>query len=278
MTNEQLINIGVVVLLAAGLWFWLSTSEGDVFVDPLNMKRDRVSLSVTEQINQGRTLAPQFEAELGGPLRGVPKDRVSQIGRLLLERLQNLEQQIQAQTGQDPKWTVHPFRFNVLSSEEINAFALPDGSIYITAGLLNQMESDDQVAGILGHELGHVVLRHTARAFESAAKGDILLWALGNLVSSELTNDIASGLNILFQLSFSRDQESKADAFGYVLTCASNFDPTGLKEVFELFQQLDPGTTPEFLRTHPIAGRRIDQLGNLTCEFPISSALRLAAN
>ncbi len=278
MTNEQWINIGLVVLLAAGLWVWLSISEGDVFVDPLNMKRDRVPLSVTEQINQGRTLAPEFEDALGGRMRGVPQDRVSQIGRLLLERLLSLEQQIESETGQSPNWTVHPFRFQVLNSEEINAFALPDGSIYITAGLLNQMNSDDQIAGILGHELGHVVLRHTARAFETAAKGDILLWALGNVFSSELTNDIASGLNILFQLSFSREQESKADAFGYVLTCASNFDPSGLKEVFELFQQLDPGTTPEFLRTHPIAGRRIDQLEGLTCQFPVSSVLRLAGN
>lgn len=276
MTNEQLINIGIVVLLAASLWLWLSISEGDVFIDPLNLQRDRVTLSIAEQIEQGRTLAPQFEAELGGVARGVPQQRVSAIGKVLLERLKTLEQQIRSQIGQNPKWTVHPFRFKVLKSGDINAFALPDGSIYITEGLLNELDTDDQIAGILGHELGHVVLRHTARAFESTAKGDILLWVLGSVLQDDLANDIAGGLNILFQLSFSRDQESNADAFGHVLTCLSNYDPKGLKAVFELFQQLDPGTTPEFLRTHPLSGRRIDQLEDLGCEFPVSASLRLA--
>lgn len=268
--NEQWLNVALVVLVAAGLWFLLSTSEADVFVNPMTLERDRVALSVQEQIEQGRSLAPQFEAELGGVAYGSDQAQLEQIGNKLVGALADQERSFSTQ--QAPRWTVHPFRFRLLNSDIVNAFALPDGSIYITRGLLQHLTGeDDAVAAVLAHEIGHVVLRHTARAFESQAKGNILLWVLGNLVGDDLTNDLAGAANVLFQLNFSRDQESQADAFGFVLSCAAGYDTEGFRRVFELFKRMDQDQTPEFLRTHPLAGRRIEQLQGLGCRFPVAA-------
>jgi len=266
--NDQLLNIALVVLVAAGLWFLLSTSEADVFVNPLTLEQDRVALSIQEQIEQGRSLAPQFEAKLGGVDVGSDQARlVVRVGHGLLDALARQERLLSA--PKPARWTVHPFRFQVLNSDIVNAFALPDGSVYITRGLLQRLTGEDDVVAVLAHEIGHVVLRHTARAFESEAKGNIVLWVLGNLVGDDLTNDLAGAANVLFQLNFSREHESQADAFGFVLSCAAGYDSDGFRRVFELFKNMDQDSTPEFLRTHPLAGRRIEQLQGLGCRFPI---------
>jgi predicted Zn-dependent protease len=228
-----------------------------------------VAWTLGDQVAQGRALAPQFEAELGGLHDGPPQRLVAAMGARLLEALRALESESAAVLGAAPRWTAHPFRFGVLNSEIVNAFALPDGSIYVTRGLLDVLPGEDQVAAVLAHEIGHVVLRHTARAFERQAKGDILLWVLGSVVRDDLAGDLAGAANVLFQLSFSRDQESEADAFGFVLACVGGFDPAGLSQVFEVFRRLDQDATPEFLRTHPLAERRGGQLQGLSCRFPV---------
>lgn len=269
--NEQTLNLLLVLAVAAGLWWWLSTSPADVFLDPLTLAPDRVALSLQEQVEQGRTLAPQFEAEMGGSVHGAMQRRVDSIGRALVATLRRLEA---AQTAPNPRWTIHPFRFQVLGAEAINAFALPDGSVYITRGLLDRLAADDAVAAVLAHEIGHVVLRHTARAFESAAKGNLLLWVFGNAVGNDLAGDLAGVANALFQLGFSREQESQADAFGHVLACASPYGAGGFASVFELFERLSDSGEIEILSTHPLAGRRLEPLQALACRFPLAHALQ----
>jgi len=270
MQNNPWLNLILVVALAAGLWAWLSLSRADVFVDPLTLTQGRVALTVEEQIAQGEEVAPYVEAELGGRAQGAQQARIERIGQLLLDSLRAMEAQVYAGTGASPRWTVYPFHFQLMNSETINAFALPNGSIYFTQGLLQRLTRDDQIAGVLAHEIGHIVQRHVARAFESQAKGSILLWVLESALGNTVTSDLADLANALIQLGYSREQESQADAFGYVLSCVGGFDPQGMQQVFELFQQLDQDQTPEFLRTHPLAGRRLGQLQGLSCRFPVA--------
>lgn len=270
MQDNPWLNLLVVVALVAALWAWLSLSQADVFLDPLTMTRERVALTVGEQIAQGQEAAPYVEAQLGGGAPGAGQARIERIGKRLLERLQAMEAQLQLRAGGPLRWTVYPFHFQLMNSETVNAFALPNGSIYFTQGLLAHLTRDDQVAGVLAHEIGHIVQRHVARAFESQAKGGLLLWVLESALGNAVTSDLADVANALIQLGYSREQESQADAFGYVLSCVAGFDPQGMQEVFELFQQLDQDRTPELLRTHPLAGRRLEQLQGVSCQFPVA--------
>lgn len=272
MQDNAWLNVALAVVLAAALWAWLSLSRADVFVDPLTLNEDRVALTVDEQIAQGAEASPYVEQALGGIVQGTGQSTVERIGGVLLQALQGMEEQVRATAGADPRWLVYPFRIRLTNSETVNAFALPDGSIFFTQGLFSQLTRQDQIAGVLAHEIGHVVLRHVARQFESQAKGNLLLWVLQTAMGATLTTDVAGAANALIQLGYSREQESQADAFGYVLACVSGFDPQGLKEVFELFARLDQDATPEILRTHPLADRRLDQLQGLPCRFPLARA------
>jgi len=269
MDNNQLWVIALVALLAAGLWVWVSTSQADVYLNPLTLERDRAALSVAEQIELGAEMAPEFERELGGPVRDARQDRVARVGAELLQALGELERGTRARAGGNPNWTGFAYDFQLLESPQINAFALPGGPIYITAGLLQHLGSDDQLAAVLAHEVGHVLLRHTAKAFEARFKGDLLLWVLGTAVGEDLGYDVASGVNLLLQLGYSREQETQSDAFGYVLSCVSSFDPGAMLEVFALFQQLGSDAGIELLSTHPTSGRRIEELGGIRCRFPV---------
>ncbi len=269
MDNNPLWVIVLVALLAAGLWIWVSTSEADVYLNPLQLERDRTALSVPEQIELGADMASEFERQLGGPVRDARQDRVARVGAALLQALGELERDTRARAGVNPHWTGFAYDFQVLASPQINAFALPGGPIYITAGLLQHLDSDDMLAAVLAHEIGHVLLRHTAKAFEAQFKGDLLLWVLGTAVGEDLSYDVASGVNLLLQLGYSRDQETQSDAFGYVLSCVSGYDPGAMLAVFELFQRLGSDAGIELLSTHPTSGRRIEELEGISCRFPV---------
>jgi len=226
------------------------------------------------QISLGEDLAEDFEQQL----RGLVSDpriqrRVNAIGFRLLQTLTQMEVERRSRTGKELNWAVFNFRFKVLNTDKINAFALPDGSIYITRGLLRYLGSDDQLATVLSHEMGHVVLRHAAKALAARLKGNVVVFAFQVLFGKELAQ-LVGGAAYLLELSYSREQEREADHVGYLLACFAGYDPQALIEVFELFKRLEgqagtePELEPEFLRTHPLPQTRIDYLKGLSCELP----------
>ena len=95
---------------------------------------------------------------------------------------------------------------------------------------------------------------------------------LGTAVGAELAVALAGVANALFQLGFSREQESQADAFGHVLACASPFGARGFETVFGVFESLSGDGEVELLSTHPLAGRRLAPLQALACRFPLAPA------
>lgn len=164
----------------------------------------------------------------------------------------------------------------MLNTAKVNAFALPNGSVYITLGLLRYLESDDQVATVLGHEMGHIVLRHAAKALAARLKGNVVVFGIQVLFGKELTQ-LVGGAAYLLELSYSREQEKEADHVGYLLACFAGYDPKALIEVFELLKRSEgqtgagTGTELEILRTHPLPQTRIDYLKGLSCELPVWS-------
>lgn len=149
-----------------------------------------------------------------------------------------------------------PFEFNfrVADTEEVNAFALPGGYVTVNWGLIDAAESGEEVAGVIGHEIQHALLRHgTRRILRQMGSSALLALFLGG---SDL-HSIAQTAGQLTGLSYDRDQESEADAEGVRLMVESGMDPRGLASFFARLSK-DQMQPPAILSTHPDPGDRAD--------------------
>ncbi|HKR63453.1 MAG TPA: M48 family metalloprotease [Thermoanaerobaculia bacterium] len=141
-----------------------------------------------------------------------------------------------------------PWHFTVLDTPIVNAMALPGGYIYITRGMLERINSEDELAGVLGHEIAHVTARHAAQQIsrQQLAQFGMMLGAVvaGPQVLQQYGDLAQLGLGLLFQ-RYSRGQESQADILGTGYTAAARFNPIGMERMLMTLQRLDK---------HPVAG------------------------
>lgn len=152
------------------------------------------------------------------------------------------------------------FSFDVVESKEINAFALPGGPVFFYTGILDRMKTEDEVAGVLGHEITHVTREHWAYSVRDQQKKQGLL-ALGAIFGAPST--ILQGaalLSSMTDLKFSRGHESQADDQGFTLMSKTGYNPSGMVEVFRMLASLGGRGGPEFLSTHPDPGNRVKKL------------------
>ena len=163
-----------------------------------------------------------------------------------------------------------PWTFTVLDSPVINAFAVPGGYIYVTRGILGYFNDEAQMAGVLGHELGHVTARHTAARYSKAKVATFGL-ALGSIFSEEFAQwaDLASlGTQLLF-LKFSRNNERQADTLGVEYSSAVGYDATHVSDFFHTLERLHPegGSLPAWQSTHPDPGDRVNATRSQALEY-----------
>jgi predicted Zn-dependent protease len=151
-----------------------------------------------------------------------------------------------------------PFRFRVIDQQSPNAFALPGGPIYVTQGLLRLVgNDDDQLAGVLGHEIAHITERHAMRQMERQNT----IGAIIGILTEGSTAQIASLVAGLESLSYSRDQERDADTLGARYARAAGYNPMGLVRFLDQLARLErSGSSVPFLRTHPGSAARADRL------------------
>jgi predicted Zn-dependent protease len=170
-----------------------------------------------------------------------------------------------------------PYRFYLVNSEQINAFALPGGPVFITRGLLLKLENESQLVGVLAHELGHINARHHARFLEKMTALNILLNIGAIIVADKPYGQALIQFGEiggqLLALKFSRDQEREADRLGIEFTVKSGYDPMGLIEVFEMFKRLEKTRPPEWLSTHPLPETRIVENTQFINSLSLSGAL-----
>jgi predicted Zn-dependent protease len=155
-----------------------------------------------------------------------------------------------------------PWTFGVLDDPAINAFAAPGGYVMVTRGILTHMNSEAELASVLGHEIGHVTARHTAQAITRQQLATVGLVGVA-IVKPELGGVLQAaqqGLGLLF-LKFGRDQESQSDALGFRYMMRTQYDP---READNLFQTLDRVSQasggdrlPSWASTHPAPGDRV---------------------
>ena len=168
------------------------------------------------------------------------------------------------------------YTFFLMGDRQINAFATLGGYVGTNAGLVLAAESEDEVAGVLAHEISHVTQRHVLRAVERAQKDrlPILLAMIGAVIAAQKSSEsadatqaaIASGFALAAQrqLDYSRGAESEADRIGIQTLAHAGYDPSGMGDFFERMERLNRGnsggyTTPDYLRSHPVTTTRISE-------------------
>jgi len=155
------------------------------------------------------------------------------------------------------------WHFFVVNSPEVNAFAVPGGYIYVNRGLIDRAKNLSQLAGVLGHEIGHVVKRHTIKQMQQqqgAQVGVTIGCVLLNVCGSEIAQ---AGINIAggaVFAKFSRDDETQADEVGIDNVVRAGISPKGIPEMFQILlneRQADPGAVELWFGTHPTEESRI---------------------
>src|SRR4051812_4581184 len=192
-----------------------------------------------EQEMQVMQTIPRIEKDFGGVWGDATVQRyVSEIGQGLSRNA----------GGEDAGW-----EFKVLNSQLINAFALPGGKIYVTRGLLGKLENEAQLAGILGHEIAHVVCGHTAGQLQrvQAAQDGALMNAIVGGFGSDQVNPFVAG-----QRRFSREQEKEADLYGLNYMARQGYDPRAVLRIMDIFQYACGDQRPEAVSSHPSSDNR----------------------
>lgn len=171
------------------------------------------------------------------------------------------------------------FNFFVVNDQSINAFAMPGAIIGVHTGLIVAAENEDEVASVLGHEIGHVVQHHLARMlaqqkrdsfFNLAGMGLALLAARANPELSQAAFTTSAAAGIQRQLDFTRDHEREADRVGLDILNKAGFDARAMPSFFEILQKgsrFSEGGAPSFLRTHPLTSERIADVKNRVDQF-----------
>ena len=163
-----------------------------------------------------------------------------------------------------------PFRFTVLNTPGVNAFAVPGGYVYVTRGLVALANSEAELAGVLAHEIGHVVARHTAQRYSRAAAAQLGTALLGAVTGSRQIGQLAQIGSELYLSSFSRDQEFEADLLGVRYLVNTGYEPAAQAHFLEsliLHKDLEAklageeGREPEasFFSTHPRTPERVQR-------------------
>ena len=234
----------------------------NVSENPITGEKQRVQLSPQQEIVIGRQSAPKMAAQHGNlyPDRAL-QDYIDAIGN----------QVVQSSAAKD---SPYPFEFHLLRDPQtVNAFALPGGQIFITAALLSRLNSEAQLAGVLGHEVGHVIGRHGAEHLAKQQLGSMLVNAVGIAASDDPSSGrqaaiLAQAVNQMVNLKYGREDELESDLLGLQFMTAAGYNPTGLIELLEILNSArgDAGGQPEFLSTHPNPDNRIEQLTTIVDE------------
>jgi len=257
--SMRLIIAVIMAIVGLGMYFFKSE------VNPVTGEKQYIAMSAEQEIALGLNAAPRMAAEMGGEVSSSDPQAqlVRSVGRKLWENT-------------DARKSPYKFDFHLLSDPQtINAFALPGGQIFITRGLLNKLENEAQLAGVLGHEIGHVINRHGAEHMAKGRLGQLLAGAAGVAASDERGGGrgsmvIAQAVNQMIQLKYGRNDEVESDTFGLRYMTQAGYDPTAMLGVMNVLNEASKGSRqPEFLASHPHPEARYEKIKSFLAEnFP----------
>jgi predicted Zn-dependent protease len=254
----------ILALLAAGL---LAAACGTPVVNPVSGKTERSVMDEATEVAEGKKAHEAVLQEFGGALAN-PKlaAYVDDIGQRLAKQSHRA----------NLHWT-----FTVLDSPDVNAFALPGGYVYITRGILAYMDSEADLAGVIGHEIGHVTARHGAQRAtrqQTAGAGVLAATVLGVLLetagvggAAQAANQVSSGIAAGHIASYSREQELQADQLGAEYLARVGYDPKNMVDVIGVLKDQERFAAD----TARAAGKKVPEGGHWLASHP-SNEQRLA--
>lgn len=254
MSRTRLL-IAVVMAIIAVISYYSNTQ-----VNPVTGEKQHIAITPDQEIALGLQSAPQMAGEFGGLYQDAKVQQyVKQVGRKLVAS---------TEAASSP----YQFDFHVLADPEIiNAFALPGGQIFITVGLLKRLHTEDQLAGVLGHEIGHVIGRHSAEQMAKQQLSDGLINAA--VIAAQDPNNpnssaaIAQYVANVVSMKFGREDELEADRFGLNFMPKAGYKPAAMIDVLEILQQAMQGERPpEMMSTHPYPENRIAQIQEILAQ------------
>jgi len=226
-------------------------------------------VSTQQEVQMGQEYSAQINAQL--PI--VQDAEINRYVNVLGDSIANLADA----RGLD-------YHFFVVNAAEVNAFAVPGGFVYVNRGLIDRTQNLSQLAGVLGHEIGHVVRRHSVKQMEKAQGaniGVVLGCTLINICNSQAA---AAAINIggsaLFA-KFSRDDEREADAEGVKNVVRAGISPKGIPEMFRILlaeQSSNPGAVAGWFATHPGEEERIQETEALIAQYDPAILRTLTTN
>ncbi len=196
---------------------------------------------------------------------------------LILGYLNKFGQEILKQAGPQP----YPFRFYLLNDPQLNAFSVPGGHVFVTTGIVGMMDSEGELAALLGHEITHIAHHHIAKQMEQQKKIGIATLAAALLgifagdprvTSAVLTGSMATGQTLA--LKYSREDEEDADNFGFKFMTKDGFDPKymiGLLDKLRRWGSFGSEGAPAYLMTHPLTGDRMSNVEGLIHKYDAQS-------
>jgi predicted Zn-dependent protease len=219
-------------------------------VNPATGQRQFSLISEGREISMGQDADPQIVASMG--LYDDPG-------------LQSYIQGFGSRMAANSERPHLPWTFRVVDDPIVNAFALPGGFIYITRGIMAHMTSESQLAGVVGHEIGHVTAKHSVEQMSRAQLAQVGL-VTGMVLAPSLQDYFgaaSAGMGLLF-LKFGRDDERQSDELGLRYLMRSGYDPRPMPGVFQTLDRVSEasgaGRIPEWLSTHPDPGNRAENL------------------
>ncbi len=234
--------IAALIALVAIITYYSSTS-----INPVTGEKQRVALTPEQEIALGYKSAPQMAAQMSGVSQN---EKARAVVRRVGEKLV-----AESFAARSP----YKFSFHVLADPRtVNAFALPGGPIFITEGLLRLLKSEAELAGVLGHEIGHVIARHSS---ERLAKQQLTQGLVGALVVGSgdyTTAQIGQMVGSMINMKYGREDELESDALGIRIMADSGYDPRTMIRVMEVLAKASGGGSrqPEFFSTHPAPENR----------------------
>jgi predicted Zn-dependent protease len=221
-----------------------------------------MKMTPEEETALGLQSVPEMAQQFGGEVRdALVRNKINQIGHRLLDA----KERIVSKRGKQEQEFDYEFQFHVLNDmKTINAFALPGGQIFITMALLSKLPNEDAVAGVLGHEIGHVVCRHS---MQQMAKDGLLSGIVnaGMVLTSDGTRNnaqVAQMVGTFLQTKNGREAESQSDRVGIQLMLEAGYKPEALLDVMKVLadSMKGGGRPPEILSTHPFPETRAKQI------------------
>jgi len=215
--------------------------------NPVTGERELIVISESQEIAMGVEAAPEFEKQFDG--------------RVPDETLQAYVQDIGQSLARVSDRNELEYDYLLVRSKVPNAFALPGGRIFLTAGLMSLMENERELAAVLGHETGHVCAKHNVKGMQRQM-GTSLLLEVGSAVAGagDTAKAAAKVVGSMVNLKYSRNDEYQADELGVRYMARAGYNPWGMVELLTILLNLhdkEPGSLEELFQTHPVSSKRI---------------------